>query len=117
MNGDKINIIALIMDQMAELRLNLEMNLYFAPYIMSIIKAKTNFRGPCECKHTPFRPFKNDTAFLQRPLNPFPLEPESEPEGDENENEGDGANMGEDENQEAMPPPRPPMQQQWAPPA
>jgi len=98
MNGNKINIIALIMDQMADLRLNLEMNLYFAPYIMSIIKAKTNFRGPCECKHTPFRPFKNDTAFLQRPLTPFPPEPESESEGDENENEGDAEDMGGDAN-------------------
>ena len=109
MNGDKINIIALIMDQMAELRINLEMNLYFAPYIMSIIKAKTNFRGPCECNHTPFRPFINETAFLQRPLTPFPPEPESESEGDENENEGDAEDMGGDANQEAMPPPPPPM--------
>jgi hypothetical protein len=107
MNGDKINIIALIMDQMAELRLNLEMNLYFAPYIMSIIKAKTNFRGPCGCKHTPFRPFKNETAFLQRPLTPFPPEPESE--GDENENNGDAADMGGDAQQQPMPPLPPPM--------
>jgi len=52
MHGNKINVIALIMDQLADLRLNLEMNLYFAPYIMSIIKAKTNFRGVCECKHS-----------------------------------------------------------------
>ena len=101
--------------QMADLRLNLEMNLYFAPYIMSIIKAKTNFRGPCECKHTPFRPFKNDTAFLQRPLTPFP--PDPAPEGNENANESDAAAMGGDANQEAMPPPPPPMQQQWVPPA
>jgi len=71
MNGNRIKVIALIMDQLADLRLNLEMNLYFAPYIMSIIKAKTSFRGICECKHTPFRPFKNDTAFLLSPLTPF----------------------------------------------
>jgi len=45
MNGNRINVIALIMDQLADLKLNLEMNLYFAPYIMSIIKAKTSFRG------------------------------------------------------------------------
>ena len=72
MNGNRINVIALIMDQLADLRLNLEMNLYFAPYIMSIIKAKTSFRGICECRHIPFRPFKNDTGFLLRPLTPFP---------------------------------------------
>ena len=71
MNGNRIKVIALIMDQLADLRLNLEMNLYFAPYIMSIIKAKTSFRWICECKHTPFRPFKNDTAFLLSPLTPF----------------------------------------------
>ena len=93
------------------------MNLYFTPYIMSIIKAKTNFRDPCECKHTLFRPFKNETAFLQRPLTPFPPESESEPEGDENANEGDTTDIGEDENQEAMPPPPPPMQQPWVSPA
>jgi len=52
MHGNRINVIALIMDQLADLRLDLEMNLYFAPYIMSIIKAKTNFRGVCECKHS-----------------------------------------------------------------
>ena len=72
MNGNRINVIALIMDQLADLRLNMEMNLYFAPYIMSIIKVKSNFRGICESKHTPFRLFKNDNAFLLRPLNPFP---------------------------------------------
>ena len=64
MNGNRINVIALIMDRLADLRLNLEMNLYFAPYIMSIIKAKTSFRGICECKHTPFRPFKMTLFFL-----------------------------------------------------
>ena len=72
MNGNRINVIALIMDQLADLRLNMEMNLYFAPYIMSIIKVKSCFRGICESKHTPFRPFKNDNAFLLRPLTPFP---------------------------------------------
>ena len=74
MNGNRINVIALIMDQLADLRLNLEMNLYFAPYIMSIIKAKTSFRGIYECRHIPFMPFKNDTGFLLRPLTPFPGE-------------------------------------------
>jgi len=72
MNGNRINVIALIMDQLADLRLNLEMNLYFAPYIMSIIKAKTSFRGICECKHTPFRPFKNDTIFSFEALDSLP---------------------------------------------
>jgi hypothetical protein len=105
MNGNRINIIALIMDQLADLRLNLEMNLYFAPYIMSIIKAKTNFRGICECKHTPFRPFKNDTAFLLRVLTLFPGD-DMEEEHDEDDDEGDeGGHMGGEAAQHAMPHP------------
>jgi len=114
MQGHKINIISLIMNQLAEYRLNFELILYFAPYIMSVIKSKTNFRGLCESKHKPFRPFKNDTQFLQRPLTPFP--PDPAPEGNENANESDAAAMGGDANQEAMPPPPPTMQQQWVPP-
>ena len=105
------NVIAIIMDLLADLRLNLEMNLYFAPYIMSIIMAKTSFRGICECKHTLFRPFKNNTAFLQRPLTPFPGDDMGEEEHDE------GGHMGGDAAQHDMPPPPHPVQPQWAPPA
>ena len=72
MNGNRINVIALIMDQLADLRLKMEMNLYFAPYIMSIIKVKSSFRGICESKHTPFRPFKNDNAFSFEAFDSFP---------------------------------------------
>jgi len=92
-NGNRINIIALMMDQLAYLRLNLEMNLYFAPYIMSIIKAKTSFRGICECKHTPLRPFKNDTAFLLRPLTPFPGD-DMDKEDHEHDDDGDADDVG-----------------------
>ena len=89
MHGNRINVIALIMDQLADLRVNLEMNLYFAPYIMSIIKAKTSFRGICEYKHTPFRLFKNDTAFLQSPLTSFPGDAMDEEEHEQDDDEGD----------------------------
>jgi len=104
MNGNRINVIALIMDQLADLRLNMEMNLYFAPYIMSIIKVKTSFRGLCESKHTPFRPFKNDNAFLLRPLTPFPgdvMDDEAQGQDDSD----DDAHMGAAAPQHAMPPP------------
>ena len=104
------------MYQPADLRLNFEMNLYFAPYIMSIIKSKTSFRGVCECKHTPFRPFKNDTIFLLRPLTPFPSD-DMEEEPDEDDDDSDeGGHMGAAAAQHAMPPPQPPVQPQWAPP-
>jgi hypothetical protein len=113
MNHNKVDVIAIIMYHLADLRVNLEMNLYFAPYIMSLIKAKTIFRGTCEVKHLPFRPFKNDIAFLERPLTPFPDDVVDE---GENANEGDAENEGVNIYQQAMPPP-PPMQPQWVPPA
>jgi hypothetical protein len=47
-------------------------NMTYAPYIMTLIKAKTRFEGRCETTHTPFRPFKNEIGFLTRPLTPFP---------------------------------------------
>ena len=112
MNGNRINIIALIMDQLADLRLTLEMNLYFAPYIMSIIKANISFRGICECKHTPFRPFKNDTTFLLRPLTPFPGDAMEEEEHDQNVGDNDSddeGHMGAEAAQHAMPHPPPPV--------
>jgi len=114
MNGNRINVIALIMDQLADLWLNLEMNLYFAPYIMSIIKAKTSFRGICECRHIPFRPFKNDTGFLLRPLTPFPgddIDEEAHGQDDDGDSDDD-AHMGATAAQHVMPPPQPPVQQQ-----
>ena len=105
MNGNRINVIALNMDQLADLRLNLEMNLYFAPYIMSIIKAKISFRGICDCKHTPFRPFKNDTAFLLRPLTPFPGDDMDEGVHgqDDDGDSDDDAHMGAAAAQHSMP--------------
>ena len=95
MNGNRINVISLIMDQLVDLRLNLDMNLYlyFAPYIMSIIKANTSFRGICECRHIHFRPFKNDIAFLLRPLTPFPgddMYEEEHEHGDDDDGDDDG---------------------------
>ena len=120
MNGNRINVIALIMDQLADLRLNMEMNLYFAPYIMSIIKAKASFRGMCECRHIPFRPFKNDTDFLLRPLTPFPgddMDVGAQGQDDIGDDSDDDAHMGGPAAQHAMPPPQPPVQQKWAPPA
>ena len=107
MNGNRINVITLIMDQLADLRLNFDMKLYFAPYIMSIIKTKTSFRGICD---TPFRPFKNDIVFLLRLLTPFPgddmdqggHEHDQDDVGDDSD---DDAHMGGPTAQHAMPPP------------
>jgi len=107
MNGNMINVFALILDQFADLSLNMEMNLYFAPYIKSIIKIKSNFRGICESKHTPFRPFKNDNAFILRPLTPFPgNDMDAEAQGQDGDDDSDNdAHMGAAAAQHAMPPP------------
>ena len=111
-NGNRITVIALIMDQLADLRRNMEMNLYFAPYIMSIIKVKSSFRGICENKHTPFRPFKNDNTFLLRPLTPFPgNDMDAEAQGQDGDDDSDDdVHMGAAAAQHAMPPPHPPVQ-------
>ncbi|XP_072150636.1 uncharacterized protein [Setaria viridis] len=72
MFGHKVNVVALMIDQMADKKVNIETNIQFAPYVMSLIHEKTRFRGACHSKHTIFRPFLNDTAFLGRDLTPFP---------------------------------------------
>ena len=85
---------------------------------MSIIKSKTSFRGICECKHIPFRPFKNDTSFLLRPLTPFSGDDMEEEEHDEDDDDGgEVGHMGGEAAHQAMPHPPPPVQSQWAPPA
>ena len=88
----------------------MEMNLYFAPYIMSIIKVKSSFRGICESKHTPFRSFKNDNAFLLRPLTPFSGDDmDAEAQGQDGADDSDDdAHMGAAAAQHAMPPPHSP---------
>jgi hypothetical protein len=63
--------------------------------------------------HRPFKPFKNDTTFLDRPLTPFP---DNVVDEGENANESGAENEGVNVNQQAMPPP-PPMQPQCVPPA
>jgi hypothetical protein len=60
-------------------------NLDYAPYIMALIKAKTRFEGRCEVVHTIFRPYKNDTTFLHRPLTTFPNQEQDADDHDEDD--------------------------------
>jgi hypothetical protein len=60
-----------MMRQLNDLKMDKNQNMTYVPYIMSLIHAKTRFEGRCEIAHTPFRPFKNETGFLTRPLTPF----------------------------------------------
>ncbi|CAL4890308.1 unnamed protein product [Urochloa decumbens] len=129
MSNHKFDVVNLIMWQILEKKTNIEFNLYFAPYIMALILTKTKFKGQCNERHLVYKPFRNDSTFLARPLTPYL-------EGDDNEayvnaEVGAAAAAGgaapedaenpqtEDADAQAMPPPPPPepQQHQWAPPA
>jgi hypothetical protein len=107
MYREKVNVISLILDQMADMKTDFDANIPFAPCVMSLINAKTSFVGNTSSRHTTFRPFVNDTEFLQRAVTVFP-----EPDNAEEEPQ----DAPHDVDAQAMPPP-PPMQPQWVPPA
>lgn len=123
MNGVRFDVVSLIFEQMIQKKYTLVGNMYFAPYIMSLIKAKTNFNGPCEQIHGIFQPFFNAIrTFLNRPLTPY--EPvatnvvhEDAPIGEQEAHaDAQGANVeGAAHNDEAPAMPPPPMQHQWVP--
>jgi hypothetical protein len=68
MNGTKFDVVKLILDQMICKKRLVRDSIYFAPYIMSLIKIKTGFNGLCDVKHELCRPFYNAKAFLNKPL-------------------------------------------------
>jgi hypothetical protein len=68
MNGNKFNVVKLILDQMICKKRLMKDSIYFAPYIMSLIKIKTGFNGLCDVKHELYHPFYNAKAFLNKPL-------------------------------------------------
>jgi hypothetical protein len=89
----KFDVVKFIMNQLVVLKHDMTTNLYFAPYIMSLILQKTRFKGECQVKHVDFRPYFNDPKFYERELTPFPLV-----EGDqEGEATADDEHMGGDE--------------------
>jgi hypothetical protein len=71
LRGEKMDVVRTIMHQIQFKKKNLEVNIYFAPYIMSFIIQETNFYGPRPEKHTPYKPFSNDRDFLHRALTPI----------------------------------------------
>jgi hypothetical protein len=129
MNGIKFDVVKLILDQMICKKRLVRDNIYFAPYIMSLIKTKTGFNGLCDVKHELYRPFYNAKAFLNKPLTPYGQDVEAQnvaenveahASDDENANVGNMGYANVDEGAYAMPPPPPPihpMQPQWEPPA
>jgi hypothetical protein len=125
MNGTRFDVVKLILDQMICKKCLVRDSIYFAPYIMSLIKIKTGFNGLCDVKYELYRPFYNAKAFLNKPLTPYGQDAEAhnvaeniEAHGsdDENANVGNTGSVNVDEGAYAMPHVHP-MQPQWEPPA
>jgi hypothetical protein len=128
MNETRFYVVKLILDQMICKKRLVRNSIYFAPYIMSLIKTKTGFNG-CDVKHEIYRPFYNAKAFLNKPLTPYGQAAEAQniaenvevhASDDKNANVGNMGYANVDEDAYAMPPPPPPvhpMQPQWEPPA
>jgi hypothetical protein len=128
MNETRFDVVKLILDQMITKKRLVRDSIYFAPYIMFLIKTKTGFNGLCDVKHEIYRPFYNAKAFLNKPLTPYGQAAEAQnvdenvevhASDDDNANVGNMGHVNVDENAYAMPPPPPvhPMQPQWEPPA
>jgi hypothetical protein len=106
MNGEVMNVVVFMMCQLNDLKMDKNQNMTYAPYIMSLIHAKTRVEGRCEIAHTPFRPFKNETGFLTRLLTPFP--------DDKGVAGDDVASIHETDPAQQMPPPPPPQHEQFS---
>jgi hypothetical protein len=68
MNGTKFDVVKLILDQMICKKRLVRDSIYFAPYIMSLIRIKMGFNSLCDVKHELYHPFYNAKAFLNKPL-------------------------------------------------
>lgn len=67
MNRRIIDVIKFILKAIDEITVSITLNLYFAPYIMSLILMKTNFRqSSCECKNFGYKPFSVNLSILRR---------------------------------------------------
>ena len=67
MNRRKIDVIKVILKAIDNITVSIIPNLYFTPYIMSLVLMKSNFRQTsCETKHMGYRPFKVNPSILYR---------------------------------------------------
>jgi hypothetical protein len=71
MNETRFDVVLLILEQMIVKKHLVKDSMYFAPYIMSLIKTKIGFNGLCDVKHDLYQPFYNAKAFLNKPLSPY----------------------------------------------
>jgi hypothetical protein len=114
----KLGLMLLILEQMKVKKRLVRDSIYFAPYIVSLIKTKTGFNGLCGVKHELYRPFYNAKAFLNKPLTPYGQAVEAQnvdENADEHASDDDNANVDNsghvnvDEDAYAMPPPPAPV--------
>jgi hypothetical protein len=113
MHETRFDVVKLILDQMICKKRLVRDSIYFAPYIMSLIKTKTGFNGLCDVKYEIYRPFYNAKTFLNKPLTPYGQAAEAQnvaenievhASDDENANVGNMAHANVDEDAYAMPP-------------
>jgi hypothetical protein len=71
MHETRFDVVKLILGQMICKKCLVRDSIYFAPYIMSLIKTKTGFNCLCDVKHEIYRPFYNAKAFLNKTLTPY----------------------------------------------
>jgi hypothetical protein len=114
MNETRFNIVLLILEQMIVKKRLVRYSIYFAPYIMALIKTKIGFNGPCDMKRELYRPFCNFKLFLNMPLTPYGGAEESQDDeanasDDECANVNDMGNVHVDDDAYVMPPPPPPV--------
>jgi hypothetical protein len=96
MNETRIDVVKLILDQMIIKKRLVRDSIYFAPYIMSLIKAKNGFNGLCDVKHEIYRPFYKAKVFLNKPLTPYGQDAEAQnvdENVDEHASDDDNANV------------------------
>jgi hypothetical protein len=129
MHETRFDVVKLIIDQMIFKKHLVRDSIYFAPYIMCLIKSKTGFNGLCDVKYEIYHLFYNAKAFLNKSLTPYRQAAEAQnvdvnvevhASDDDNANVGNMGHVNLDENAYAMPPSPPlvhPMQPQWEPPA
>jgi hypothetical protein len=117
MNETRFDVAKLILDQMIIKKRLVRDSIYFAPYIMSLIKAKMGFNGLCDVKHEIYRPFYNAKAFLNKPLTSYGQATEAQnvdenvdehASDDDNANVDNSGHVNVDEDAYAMPPHPPP---------
>ena len=72
MTGQKINVVKFILKYIEHVTNSITYNLYYAPYIMSVILMCSNFSiENCHTIHASFKPFGQSRQMLEHPVQPL----------------------------------------------